>query len=240
MQRILLIEDEAALASVVRRGLEKARYAVDWSADGAEGFRRTCEEEYDLVILDLMLPGMDGWTVCRRMRTRRDATPVLMLTALDEVEDRVKGLDLGADDYLPKPFEFSELRARVAALLRRGRVHKARVIRISDLELDTQQRQVRRDGREVALTPREYDLLEALAAHEGQTVSREMIAERVWREPDVSPNTIEVHIGALRRKVDAGRPAADKLIHTVHRQGYALRRPTGDAGHAPAGTDGEE
>lgn len=233
--RILLIEDEAALAAAVKRGLEKARYTVDWAADGAEGFQRTYEGTYDLVILDLMLPGMDGWTICRRMRTRRDATPVLMLTALDEVEDRVKGLELGADDYLPKPFDFSELRARVGALLRRNSVNKGRVIRVADVEIDTQTRQVRRAGREVALTPREYDLLEVLAANEGQTISRERIAERVWSDPDTSPNTIEVHVGALRRKIDAGRAAESRLIHTVHRQGYVLRNPDATAAAAEAG-----
>lgn len=239
MPRILLIDDDAALGEPLAAYFARFGLELVQALRPSEGLALLRQGGFDAAILDVMLPEQDGFSLCRAIRRESDL-PLVMLTARGEVMDRVVGLELGADDYLPKPFEFSELRARVAALLRRGRVHKARVIRISDLEIDTQQRQVRRDGREVALTPREYDLLEALAAHEGQTVSREMIAERVWREPDVSPNTIEVHIGALRRKVDAGRAAPDKLIHTVHRQGYALRRPSGDAGHAPAGTDGEE
>ena len=221
--RILLIEDEAPLADIVKRGLEKARYAVDWFDNGTDGFGAACEEAYDLVILDLMLPGMDGWTICRRMRERRDRTPILMLTALGEVDERVRGLELGADDYLPKPFAFAELRARVLALLRRDLVHKTRVIRICDLVIDTQTRQVRRDGREISLTPREYDLLEALALREGQVLSKETILERVWMDPDSYSNTVEVYIAALRKKIDTGH--AIRLIHTVHRHGYTLHRP---------------
>jgi DNA-binding response OmpR family regulator len=223
MTKILLIEDEVALAAVVKRGLEKAHYQVDWYENGAEGFAQTCEEKYSLVILDLMVPGMDGWTVCQRMRTRRDSTPILMLTARDEVEDRVKGLEMGADDYLPKPFDFTELRARVAALIRRDNVHKSRVVRIADLEVDTVARQARRGGKPVPLTPREYALLEALATREGQVLSREFVQERVWDDPDSASNTVEVHIATLRRKIDSG--ATVKLIHTVHRHGYMICLP---------------
>jgi len=227
VQRILLIEDEAPLAGIVKRGLEKERYSVDWCEDGAEGFKRAVEGEgeYQVILLDLMLPGMDGLTLCRRLRERRDHTPILMLTARDEVEDRVRGLETGADDYLPKPFDFKELRARVQALLRRSAMHKGRVIRLADVEIDTAARQVRRAGREVALTPREYDLLEALARREGQVLSRETIQANVWADPDSASNTVEVHVGALRRKIDSGRAEGDRLIHTVHRQGYVLRRP---------------
>jgi DNA-binding response OmpR family regulator len=226
--RILLIEDEPELAEAIRQGLERARYQVTWEANGTAGFQRTVEEEFTVVVLDLMLPGIDGWTICQRMRARGDATPILMLTARDEVEDRVRGLELGADDYLPKPFAFAELKARVMALMRRDRKHKGRIIRIADLEVDIGARRVRRGGQDISLTPREYDLLEALVTHEGQILSREWIQERVWMDPDSFSNTVEVHIGVLRKKVDAGREV--KLIHTAHRQGYVLRRPLdGDA-----------
>lgn len=221
--RILLIEDEAPLADIVMRGLEKARYQVEWMDNGTDGWDAARAGGYDLIILDLMLPGVDGWTICRRLRDTRDRTPILMLTAMGEVDDRVRGLEMGADDYLPKPFAFAELKARVAALLRRDLAHKSRVLRIDDLEIDTDQRQVRRAGREVILTPREYDLLEALARREGQVLSKEMIQERVWGDADSYSNTVEVFIGTLRKKIDTGR--AVRLIHTVHRQGYMLRRP---------------
>jgi two-component system copper resistance phosphate regulon response regulator CusR len=230
VQRILLIEDEGPLAGIVKRGLERDRYAVDWEEDGAAGFARAVEEEYSLILLDLMLPGMDGWTICRRLRERRDATPILMLTARDDVDDRVRGLEMGADDYLPKPFEFKELRARVQALLRRSALNKGRSIRIGDLEIDTTARKVARAGRDLALTPREYELLEALARREGQVLSREMILGSIWADPDSSSNTVEVHLSALRRKVDAGRTDEERLIHTVHRQGYVLRRPEAGGG----------
>jgi two-component system copper resistance phosphate regulon response regulator CusR len=221
--RILLIEDEPELADAIRQGLTRARYEVDWEANGSEGFRRTLEQDYALLILDVMLPGMDGWAICQRMRTRGDATPILLLTARDEVEDRVRGLELGADDYLPKPFAFSELRARVAALLRRERVFKGKVVRIADLEIDTEKRQVHRGGVEIVLTPREYDLLEALATNEGRVLSREWIQTRIWGDAESYSNTVEVHLGAMRRKIDGNQDV--KLIHTVHRQGYILRRP---------------
>lgn len=221
--QILLIEDEAPLAAVIRQGLERANYRVEWCEDGREGFDRICEGEYALLILDLMVPGMDGWTICRRMRERRDSTPILMLTARDEVEDRVRGLEIGADDYLVKPFAFAELRARVAALIRRDHVHKGRHVRIADVEIDTKERQATRGGQALTLTPREFDLLEALAVRQGQILSRDLIQQRVWMDPDSSSNTVEVHIASLRRKIDSGRDVP--LIHTVHRQGYVLRRP---------------
>lgn len=226
--RLLLVEDEEALAGAIRQGLEKAHYRVDWAEDGNTGFNLACENRYSAIILDIMLPGMDGWTLCKRLRTRRDTTPILMLTARDEVEDRVKGLEMGADDYLPKPFAFPELRARVAALLRREQMHKGRIIKINDLEIDTKTRQVRRAGAMINLTPREYELLEALASNEGRLISREMIQERIWMDDQSSSNTVEVHIASLRRKIDS--QSEHKLIHTVHRQGYILRNtPDGEA-----------
>jgi two-component system copper resistance phosphate regulon response regulator CusR len=229
--RILLIEDDTVIGAAVRQGLEEARYGVDWARDGADGLRRAEESTYALVILDVMLPGRDGWEVCRGLRARRNTTPVLMLTARDAVEDRVRGLELGADDYLPKPFDFGELLARVRALLRRDAVHKGRVIRVADLEIDTKHRRVLRSGREVSLTPREYSLLEALAVREGQVLTREVILDSVWMNEESLPNTVDVYVGMLRRKVDAGRD--HKLIRTVHGLGYSLRAAgTGDGADA--------
>ena len=220
--KVLLVEDEAAIAAVIKKGLEKAQFQVEIAANGPTGLRKATEETYALILLDIMLPGMDGWQVCQALRARRITTPILMLTARDEVEDRVQGLELGADDYLPKPFAFAELLARVHALLRRDRIHKARVIQIADLEIDTGLHRVTRAGQEVTLTPREYDLLEALASREGQVLSRERILEHVWQDEDSFSNTVDVHIGTLRKKIDAGH--ADKLIQTVHGRGYRLQR----------------
>lgn len=221
--RILLIEDEIGLAEVVKMGLESAHFTVDWFENGREGYEAACDTTYDVILLDLMLPGLDGWSICRKLRDRRCTTPILMMTALGEVDERVRGLDLGADDYLPKPFAFPELRARVSALLRRERAHRRRTLRIEDLEIDTETRDVFRAGKRVNLTPREYDLLEALATREDQVVSREMILERIWMDAEAVSNTVDVHIGTLRKKIDSGRP--EPLIHTVHRRGYVLRRP---------------
>lgn len=226
--KILLVEDEEAIASVVRKGLERAQYQVTVATDGAAGLEMATQERYSLIILDLMLPRLDGWGVCRELRERGDPVPILMLSARDAVEDRVTGLGLGADDYLPKPFAFAELLARVQALLRRDRRHKGRQIVIEDLELDTQLRRVRRAGQGVELSPREYALLEALATHEGQVLTREVILERVWLDEESYSNTVDVCVGTLRKKVDAGHPV--KLIQTVHRVGYTLRRPSERAG----------
>ncbi len=224
--RVLVIEDEAAIARVIRRGLEQAHYRVDVAENGAQGLKMAMEGGYSLLILDLMLPGVDGWRICEELRSRRDRVPILMLTARSGLEDRVRGLEMGADDYLPKPFEFPELLARVRALIRRDKVHKTRHIRIADLEIDTAQRRVWRAGTEIALSHREYDLLEALAAHEGQVLTRETIQERVWMDEESYSNTVDVYIGLLRKKVDAGH--AVKLIQTVRGAGYTLRRPEED------------
>jgi DNA-binding response OmpR family regulator len=226
--KILLIEDEAPIASVIKRGLEGARLSVDVAADGETGLRMALDGRYELIILDLMLPKRDGWSVCRALRERRVTTPILMLTARDAVEDRVKGLETGADDYLPKPFDFNELLARVRALLRRDKVNKSRVIRIADLEIDTTAGRVKRAGQEVQLTRREYTLLEALAANEGRVLTREVIQDRVWMDEESYSNTVDVHIGLLRKKIDAGHPV--KLIHTVHGVGYMLRSPETEDG----------
>lgn len=222
--QILLIEDEAPLALSLKEGLEAAHYAVDWETSGRAGLERAVQGEYDLLLLDVMLPEMDGWAVCAALRRRRNNTPILMLTARDSVDDRVKGLETGADDYLSKPFDFKELRARILALLRRDRAHKGRVIHIADLEMDTEARRVARAGKDITLSPREYTLLEALALSEGTPLSRERILERVWRDEDTASNTVEVYIWMLRKKIDADR-SRPKLIRTVHGVGYMLKRP---------------
>jgi len=221
--KILLIEDDAPIAAVIKRGLEEAHFSVAVARNGTAGLDMALADAYDLIILDLMLPGRDGWSICEALRARRRTVPILILTARDAVDDRVRGLELGADDYLPKPFEFRELLARVRALLRRERIHKARLIRIGDLEIDTAGCVVRRAGREIPLTRREYTLLEALAVNEGRVLTRDAILDRVWEGAESYSNTVDVHIGALRRKVDAGH--AVKLIHTVHGTGYTLRMP---------------
>lgn len=221
--KILVIEDEAAIASVIRRGLEQAKYQVEIAVDGAEGLELAMTRSFGLIVLDLMLPKVDGWQVCAELRAERCSTPILMLTARGQLLDRVRGLEMGADDYLPKPFEFIELLARVRALLRRDKVHKSRVYRVADLEMDIGLRRVTRGGREVALTPREYTLLEALASNEGRVLSRDAIQDRVWMEDEAFSNIVDVTIGTLRKKVDADGDV--KLIHTVRGAGYVLRRP---------------
>ncbi len=221
--KILVVEDEAGIARLIRRGLEDAGYGIDLASDGARGLEMAEENHYGLLLLDLMLPGVDGWGVCEQLRRQKNRVPILMLTARDAVADRVRGLDLGADDYLPKPFEFPELLARVRALLRRDKVHRTRLIRVADLEIDTAQRRITRAGVEIGLSHREYGLLEALAAHEGQVLTREVILERIWMDDDSYSNTVDVYINMLRRKIDAGHP--QKLIQTVRGLGYTLRAP---------------
>lgn len=222
--RILLIEDETPIAAVVRKGLERAHYSVDVASDGEEGLRLAIENRYGLILLDLMLPKRDGWSVCQALRARRDTTPILMLTARDAVAERVRGLEMGADDYLPKPFNFQELLARVRAQFRRDRVYRVAIQQVGDLEIDTSAHRVTLRGDEVSLTPREYDLLEALVAQEGRVLTREYILERVWQgEGGVGPKNVDVYINLLRRKIDSGD--APRLIHTVHGIGYVLRRP---------------
>lgn len=225
--RVLLIEDDPLVGRAIQRGLESQPFELAWAQDGEQGFRMACEGGFALLLLDLMLPGMDGWAICRRLRERRDTIPILILSALDAVDDRVRGLDLGADDYLAKPFALAELRARIAALLRRERTNRGRRICVADLELDTQTREVWRRGRPVALSPREYVLLETLAGHEGRVVSKEAILSR-WGDSDSVSNTVEAYIASLRRKLDQDRPEGERLIHTLHRRGYMLEAPGGD------------
>jgi DNA-binding response OmpR family regulator len=221
--KILVIEDDKPIASAIKRGLERVNYEVEVAGDGLTGLKWAMERTFSLITLDLMLPGLDGKSVCRRLRSRGVSTPILMLTALDDLEDRVTGLDLGADDYLVKPFEFPELLARIRALMRRENVYKGAIIRIADLEINREFRIVKRGGTEISLSGREYTLLEALAANAGRVLSREYILSRVWRDEDSYSNNVDTHIKQLRKKLDV-EPYA-KLIHTVHGMGYSLRNP---------------
>ena len=222
--RILLVEDDRRIARFVAKGLREQSYAVDVTGDGDDAFYKLSINDYDAVILDVMIPGRDGIQVCRDMRSAGIAVPVIMLTARDTVLDRIKGLDSGADDYLIKPFEVAELLARLRALLRRGQVVRPATIRIADLFLDTRAQQATRGGRELSLTSKEYALLEYLAREEGRVVSRAEIAEHVWDENfDPLTNLIDVHINRLRRKVDNG--FSTKLIHTRRGAGYILLSP---------------
>lgn len=225
--RILVVEDEAKVARALQEGLEREEYDVVVAPSGEEGFYLVSTEEFDLVILDLMLPGRDGLQVLSTLRKRGMATPVLVLTARDAVEDRVQGLDSGADDYLVKPFAFPELSARIRALLRRGRSDQVVRLKLKDLEMDLVARKVKRANRDVELTVREFELLEYLLKHKGQVVSREMLAREVWKEPSrATPldNVIDVHMVRLRRKLD--EPFDCRLIHTIRGVGYVLREET--------------
>jgi DNA-binding response OmpR family regulator len=223
--RLLLIEDDEFIASSLKRGLEKERYLVDMADNGAKGLDLALANAYAVIVLDIMLPGLDGWKLCEALRTERVLTPILMLTARDSIRDRVRGLELGADDYLSKPFDFAELLARIRALQRRDKVHKRRHLQIGHLEIDTAARRVLCAGREVALAPQEYLLLEALALNEGRVLSRDLIQTAVWGNDDSYSNIVDVHIGILRKKIDAGQSV--KLIHTVNKLGYLLKRPDG-------------
>jgi len=219
--KILVVEDDPGIAAMLEMGLEEAHFGVDLAADGPTGVRMAREHAYGLIILDIMLPGMDGWGVCRSLRQARNTTPILMVTARDSVEERMRGLEGGADDYLPKPFDFKELLARVRALSRRDKVHKSRVVQIADLRIDTASWSVTRAGTPVHLTPREYTLLEALVLNEGRVLTREMILERVWHDDESISGTVNTHMVNLRKKIDGEHEV--KLIETVHGVGYIIR-----------------
>jgi len=219
--RVLLVEDEARIADFIRKGLSEYGYAVDSAGDGEEALDWLDAAEFDIIILDVMLPLRDGVDVCRELRARGVQTPVIMLTARDAIEDRVRGLDSGADDYLVKPFAFSELLARLRALTRRQPAVLGSPLRMGDLTLDTATRQASRQGNTIPLTTKEYTLLEYLLRHPHQVLTRTMIAERVWNyDFDNATNVIDVHIRNLRRKIDDPFPM--KLIHTVRGAGYRI------------------
>ena len=224
--RLLLAEDDVYLSAMLAKGLREHAYAVDVAADGEEASYQIAVNEYDLVILDVLMPKRDGFDVCREIRRRGLTMPVLMLTARDAVSDRITGLDAGADDYLAKPFDFSELLARMRALLRRARDVRPEEIIIGDLVVDTRGQVARRAGRTIALTTKEYALLEYLAQNAGRVVGRADICAHVWDDNhDPFSNAIEVYIGRIRRKVDGDRAP---LIHTRRGAGYMLSVIAGD------------
>jgi two-component system copper resistance phosphate regulon response regulator CusR len=221
--RVLVIEDEPKVANAILEGLEAEGYQVVAAPNGEDGFFRLNTEQFDVVLIDLGLPGRSGLEVLKAIRARGIATPVIAVTARDALEDRVEGLDCGADDYLVKPFAFTELLARIRALLRRGRTSNPLRLRSGDLELDLVTRRVARHGRGVELTAREFELLEYLMRHDSHIVSREMLGRDVWKETSRSitlDNVIDVQIARLRRKIDSDHPV--KLIHTIRGIGFML------------------
>lgn len=225
--RILIVEDEEKMAKALRTGLEADQFSVSVAHTGEDGFFLASTEPFDLLILDLMLPRRDGMEVLAALRKKNLSMPVLILTSRDTVRDRVRGLNAGADDYLVKPFAFSELLARIRALLRRGKPELGDRLRLADLEMDAAGRTVSRDGKGLALTEREFDLLEYLLRQQGRVVSRETLARDVWHETErYTPldNVIDVHIAHLRKKID--EPFKKKLLHTVRGVGFVLREET--------------
>ena len=227
--RILVVEDEAAIAAAIRSILGSADHAVDVATTGPEAMTWTASYPYDLVVLDVVLPGFDGFEVCRRLRAAGFTAPILMLTARDQVDDRVRGLDSGADDYLAKPFVATELLARVRALRRRGSSSREPILAVGSLELDPASRDVRVDGRSVRLTAKEFALLEVLARHPGQVFAQERLIDALWdADFAAGSNIVEVYIHSLRRKIDGGR--RDGLIETVRGAGYRIRADGTGAG----------
>jgi two-component system, OmpR family, copper resistance phosphate regulon response regulator CusR len=225
--RILVVEDDPVAAAVLAKGLREHAYAVDVAADGANALEQIGVNDYDLVVLDVLLPRINGLDLCRQIRADGATVPVLMLTARGGIDQRVEGLDAGADDYLPKPYHFPELLARVRALLRRGPALAAAVLRVEDLTVDTRARTVERGGQAVQLTTKEYALLEYLVRRRGEVVGRADIAEHVWDDSfDPMSNLIEVYIQRLRRKIDDGHQP--KLIQTRRGAGYALAAASGE------------
>ena len=220
--RILVIEDEKKIAAFIKRGLTEQNYTVDVAPDGDEGLYLAEINPYDLIVLDIMLPGKDGFAVCQTLRRKNITTPILMLTARDDLRDKIFGLDSGADDYLTKPFAFAEFLARVRVLLRRHGGNKSTTLRVSDLELDQLTRQASRAGKPIDLTPTEYALLEYLMLNQGQVVTRTMLSEHVWNQDfDSFSNVINVYVNYVRKKVDADFDV--KLIHSVRGAGYVLK-----------------
>lgn len=224
--KILIVEDEIKLAEVLRRGLREHGFSVEQASDGPAGLEAILAGSFDAVVLDVMLPGLDGFEVLNRIRIAGSAIPVLMLTARNGVDDRVRGLDLGADDYLSKPFAFKELLARLRAITRRPPVEPQNLLRIVDLEVDLRTHEVRRAGSLIDLSAREFALLECFIRRKGLVLTRAMILDQVWASEydyDGGSNLVEVYVNFLRKKVDSGH--AIKLIHTVRGAGYVLREP---------------
>jgi heavy metal response regulator len=220
--RILVVEDEKKVASFIKKGLEEDYYSVDIASDGKEGSKLAYSDEYDLIILDIMLPFKDGITILKEIRQEKITTPVLMLTAKDDVADKVAGLDSGADDYLPKPFAFDELLARIRALLRRNNTEKNIILKITDLELDTQSHKAFRSGKEIFLTQKEYSILEYLMRNKNRVISRIKLSEHVYDYHfDSDTNVIDVYINKLRNKIDKGFET--QVLITVRGVGYMIK-----------------
>ena len=220
--RILLVEDEKRVASFIQRGLAEQHYTVDTAFDGENGLFMAETSPYDLIVLDIMLPKKDGMAVCRELRKNKVEVPILMLTARDDIKDKVAGLDQGADDYLTKPFAFEEFLARVRVLTRRGRKEKVTMLEFSDLQLNQLTHKVKRAGQDIPLTSTEYALLEFLMLHPNQVVTRTMISEHVWHHDfDSFTNVIDVYINYLRNKIDKNFPK--KFIHSIRGSGYVLK-----------------
>lgn len=221
--RILVVEDEVKIARTIKRGLELKGYAVDAVNDGETGLSYAVDPDYDLVVLDRMLPGIDGVEICKKVRADEVSTPILMLTARGTIGDKVEGLNSGADDYLVKPFSFDELNARVKALLRRPAKHTGTVIQVDDLSLDTTSYEVKRGETVIKLSHKEFALLEYFMHHAGQVITKDMIISHVWDEDAlVLPNTVEVYIGYLRNKIDRPFPTSKPLLQTMRGFGYKL------------------
>lgn len=221
--RILVVEDEHKIANSIKKGLEQESYAVDVAYDGESGFDLATTEDYDAIVLDLMLPKMDGLQICKKLREEQVHTPILMLTAKGQLDDKVEGLNAGADDYLVKPFAFVELLARVKALTRRQKKTLNTIMKVDDLTLNTLAFEVRRAGKEIKLSKKEFALLEHLMRHQGEILSKNQIINHVWNyDADILPNTVEVYMGYLRNKID--RPFKNKpaLIHTIRGFGYKI------------------
>ncbi|HAP37425.1 DNA-binding response regulator [Candidatus Shapirobacteria bacterium RIFOXYD1_FULL_38_32] len=221
--RILVVEDEHRIANSIKKGLQLEKYAVDLAYTGTDGYDLAVTEEYDLILLDLMLPGMDGIQICMKLRQKQIHTPILMLTAKSQTDDKIEGLDSGADDYLTKPFSFEELLARIRALIRRPPNSLSNILTIGDISLNTLNFEVKRQNKPITLSGKEFSLLEYLMRHPGQIIKKDQIINHVWDyESNILPNTVEVYIKKLRQKIDNPFPKQKPLIHTVRGFGYKI------------------
>lgn len=222
--KVLIIEDEHKIANSIRLGLEQEKYIVDIAYGGNEGYDLASAEAYDLIILDRLLPGIDGIEICKRLRQQKNHTPILMLTAKGQLEDKVEGLNSGADDYLTKPFAFEELLARIKAITRRPAGVHEKILQVADLTLDTQTFEIKRSGKTISLSAKEFALLEYLLRNKEKIVSKEQIIAHVWSyDADILPNTVEVFVGYLRNKIDKPYPQKSSLIHTIRGFGYRIQ-----------------
>lgn len=220
--RILVIEDENKVADFIKKGLEEQSYVVDRAGNGIEGEQLAGYNEYDVIVLDILLPKQDGWKTCKNIRLNGVKTPILMLTSLGETEDKIKGLDLGADDYLTKPFSFDEFLARIRALIRRGSSGEATTLKLADLELELLERKIKRNGKEIQLTQKEFALLEYLLRNKKKVMTRTQISEHVWGiDFDTGSNVVDAYIKMLRKKID--KDFSPQLIHTIVGVGYVMR-----------------